>query len=215
MFCSLAPHALADFNSIGALVMHPAGTTLLHEGDPCKRVLVLCTGRVMLSCTSSAGMTMNVKVALPGDVLGLGAAISNSCSETTAVTLEPTFVKIVPRAHFVAFLARHGEASLHAAQLLAQEYKSSFEGARRLALSSSVAARLAGLLLDWGRSASCGRPDIVFTMAFSHEAIAGFAGTSRESITRALSAFQKKQLIRIRGTSVRILSEEKLARIAC
>jgi CRP/FNR family cyclic AMP-dependent transcriptional regulator len=214
MFCSLAPEALADFNSIGALAMHPAGATLIREGDPCRRILVLCTGQVMLSCNSSSGTTMNVRVALPGDVLGLSAAISNGCSEATAITMEPAFVNAVPRAHFLAFLARHGEASLHAAQLLAQEYRSSFEVARRLALSGSVAARLAGLLLAWGRSGSCDKRNIVFTMNFSHEAIAGFAGTSRESITRALGAFQKKELIRIHGSSVRILAEEKLSRIA-
>jgi CRP-like cAMP-binding protein len=53
-----------------------------------------------------------------------------------------------------------------------------------------------------------------FTMTFSHEALAGFAGTTRETVTRTLGAFQKKELIRIRGTSVRILAEAKLARLA-
>jgi CRP/FNR family cyclic AMP-dependent transcriptional regulator len=214
MFCRLAPEALADFNGMGALVMYAAGATLIREGEPCRRILVLCAGQAMLSCSSAAGATMNVKVALPGDVLGLSAAICGGCSEATAITMEPSFVKAVPKADFVAFLGRHGEASLHAAQLLAQEYRASFEGARRLALSSSVAARLAGLLLAWGRSGSCGKRNIEFTMNFSHEAIAGFAGTSRESITRALGAFQKKDLIRIQGRSVRILAEAKLARIA-
>jgi CRP/FNR family transcriptional regulator len=157
---------------------------------------------------------MNVKVALAGDVLGLSAAISDGYSEATAVTMEPACVKIIPRSQFVAFLGRHGQASLHAAQLLAQDYRSSFEGARRLALSGTVAARLASLLLDWGRSASSGKPEMGFTMTFSHEALAGFAGTTRETVTRTLGAFQKKELIRIRGTSVRILAEAKLARLA-
>ena len=214
MFCGFAPGALADFNSIGALVMLPTGATLVREGDQCNRVLVICTGQVMLSCNSAAGATMNVKVALAGDVLGLSAAISDGYSEATAVTMEPACVKIIPRSQFVAFLGRHGQASLHAAQLLAQDYRSSFEGARRLALSGTVAARLASLLLDWGRSASSGKPEMGFTMTFSHEALAGFAGTTRETVTRTLGAFQKKELIRIRGTSVRILAEEKLARLA-
>jgi len=111
-------------------------------------------------------------------------------------------------------LSRAAWPSLHAAQLLAQDYRSSFEGARRLALSGTVAARLASLLLDWGRSASSGKPEMGFTMTFSHEALAGFAGTTRETVTRTLGAFQKKELIRIRGTSVRILAEAKLARLA-
>jgi CRP/FNR family transcriptional regulator len=215
MFCSLAPDVLADFNSLGTLVMLPAGATLIREGDPCKRIIVLCTGQAMLSCSSSAGTTMNVRVAHAGDVIGLSAALSDGSAEATAMTMEQTTFKVISRAYFMAFLERHGEASLHAAKLLAQDYMCSFEEARRLALSTTVASRLATLLLDWGRSASCGKRDIAFTMTFSHEAIAGFAGTTRESITRTLGVFQRKELIRISGTSVRILAEAKLARIAC
>jgi CRP/FNR family transcriptional regulator len=215
MFCSLAPETLADFNSLGTLAMLPAGATLIREGDPCKRIIVLCTGLAMLSCSSSAGTTMNIRVAHAGDVIGLSAAISDGCSEATAVTMEATLFKVISRAHFMTFLNHHGEASLHAAKLLAQDYMCSFEEARRLALSTTVASRLATLLLDWGRSASGGKRDISFTMTFSHEAIAGFTGTTRESITRTLGAFQRKELIRIRGTSVRILAEAKLAQIAC
>jgi len=214
MFCNLAPGALADFNRLGTLVMLPTGATVIREGDPCDRVLVICTGQALLSCGSSVGRVLNIKVALSGDVLGLSAAMSNTPSEATAVTLEPTFLKIVVSSQFIAFLGRHGEASMHAAQWLAQEYNSSFHAAYRLAMSGSIAARVAGLLLDWGRSASCGQCQMAFKMAFTHDDLAGFVGTTRETITRTLGEFQKKELISIRGAMVHILSESKLARLA-
>jgi CRP/FNR family transcriptional regulator len=211
MFCGFAPRVLADFNSIGTLAMLPAGATLIREGYPSDRVLVICSGQAMLSCNSSDGRTLNVRVALPGDVVGLSAAVSGTVSEATAVTLMPTFAKAISRSQFIGFLGRHGEASLHAAQLLAQDYRSSFQGARRLALTGSVAGRLAGLLLDWGRSASHGKSEMAFKMVFSQSDIAGFTGTTRETISRTLGKFQRKDLIRISGATVQILAEAKLA----
>jgi CRP/FNR family transcriptional regulator len=214
MFCNLPPHALADFNTLGALALLPTGAVLLHEGDPADRVVIICNGHAMLSCGSSGGRRLNVKVSLPGDLIGLGACMSGSRSEVTAVTLEPALVKIVSRAQFLPFLERQGSACLHAAVALAEENKSAFQAARRIALSGSIAGRVANLLLDWGRSASHGKATFAFEMKFTHDDLAGFVGSSRETITRTLGSFQDKDLISIRGASVQVLSEARLARIA-
>ena len=57
----------------------------------------------------------------------------------------PSVVKIIRRDEFVAFLRSHGEACWNATNSLAEEYKSAFSGARSLALSGSVAGRVARL----------------------------------------------------------------------
>jgi CRP/FNR family transcriptional regulator len=214
MFCNLAPLALADYDTIGTNVSLLSGASLFREGDPGERVFVLCSGHVKLSCTSREGRTMNLKIASPGDVIGLGAVVSGSPYEVAAQTMDPVSVKIVRRADFLAFLAREGEASLHAAQSLAQEYKTAFSEARRLALSGSVSARLAGILLDWGRAAACGKPEMRFTMALTHDDLASFAATSRETITRTLGKLQKDKVIAVRGSSIHVLSPERLAALA-
>ena len=75
-FCNLTLKPLLDFDRIGELVIMPTGSVLIREGDRCTCIFVICTGRVLLSCNSLEGKTLNTKIALPGDVLGLGAAIS-------------------------------------------------------------------------------------------------------------------------------------------
>jgi len=213
MFCNLNAEALEDFEAIGIQATFPKGATLFQEDQPSNGVIVLCTGQVKLSCASKEGKTLILKIAMPGDVLGLGAVISNTPHEVTAETLEPTQIKSIRRPDFLAFLQKHGEASLHAAQSLSAEYKAAFFDARRLALSGSVAGRLAAILLDWARSASCGKPELRFTMALTHEDLASLASTSRETVTRLLGRFQKEKLIQIRGTSILILAPEKLERL--
>jgi len=214
MFCNLDAEALADFESIGVQATLPKGAKLFQEDGPSNGVFVICTGQVKLSCTSREGRTLILKIAMPGDVLGLGAVISGSRYEVTAETIEPTEIKNIRREDFLSFIQKHGEASLHAAKALSEEYKAAFFDARRLALSGSAAGRLAGALLDWGRAASCGRSEMRFTMALTHEELANLVGTSRETVTRMLGRFKREKLIQVRGASILILSPEKLEQLS-
>jgi CRP/FNR family transcriptional regulator len=210
MFCNLNAEALTDFGQIGVNAVLPKGTPLFYEDGPSNGVFVICTGQVKLSCISREGKTLILKIAVPGDVLGLGAVISGSKYEVTAETIEPTEIKHIRQSDFLSFLERHGEASLHAAKALSEEYKAAFFDARRLALSGSAAGRLASVLLEWGRAASCGKPEMRLTMALTHEELANLVGSSRETVTRMLARFRKEKLIQVKGTSILILSPERL-----
>jgi CRP/FNR family cyclic AMP-dependent transcriptional regulator len=192
MFCNLNDEALAEFESIGMQATLPKGTKLFQEGGGSRGVFLICTGQVKLSCTSKEGRTLILKIAMPGDVLGLGAVISGSTYEVTAETVEPTQIKSIRREDFLNFLQNHGEASLHAAKALSEEYKAAFFDARRLALSGSAAGRLASVLLDWGRASACGKPEMRFTMALTHEDLANLVGSSRETVTRMLGRFKRR-----------------------
>jgi CRP/FNR family transcriptional regulator len=214
MFCNLDTEALADFDRIGSQVSVSRGTTLFEEDGYSSGVYVICTGQVKLSCTSKDGKTLILKIAMPGDVLGLGAVISGAKYEVTAQTVQPAQLKSIRRDEFLAFLTKHGEASLHAAKALSEEYKAAFFDARRLALSGSAAGRLASVLLDWGRASCRAGEEMRFTMALTHEELASLVGSSRETMTRMLSRFKREKLIRMRGSSIVILSPEKLEQLS-
>jgi CRP/FNR family transcriptional regulator len=198
MFCNLTPEALADYDAIGIMMSHARGAKLFSEGDPARNVFVICFGQVKISSTSRDGKTMILKIAGPGDVMGLSAVLANVPHEVTAEAIEPCQVKTVRKQEFVDFLGRHGIASMHAAQSLSGEYLTVFHDAKRLALSGSAAGRLARLLLDWGRS---------------HEEIANMAGTSRETVTRLLNQFRRDEWITIKGASLTITQPDQLERL--
>jgi CRP/FNR family cyclic AMP-dependent transcriptional regulator len=152
---------------------------------------------------------------MPGDVLGLGALISGATYEVTAETIEPTQVKKIRRDEFLSFFEKHKEVGLHAAKALSEDYKAAFFDARRLALSGSSAGRLAGVLLDWGKiGATCGKFEMRFTMALTHEELASLVGSSRETVTRNLGRFKKENLIQMRGSSILILAPGLLEQLS-
>jgi CRP/FNR family transcriptional regulator, cyclic AMP receptor protein len=212
-FCNLTEEALKEYDRIGIMMSHARGARLFCEGDTARNVFVVCFGQVKISSTSRDGKTMILKIAGPGDVMGLSAALANVPHEVTAEAIEPVQVKAIRKQDFVDFLSHHGIASMNAAQSLSSEYMTVFHDAKRLALSGSAAGRLARLLLDWGRTAANGKPEIKFTMALTHEEIANMAGTSRETVTRLLNQFRRDKLIAIKGASMTIVQPEQLERL--
>ena len=213
MFCNLTPEALADYDQIGVMMSHARGAKLFSEGDPARNVFIICYGQVKISSTSRDGKTMILKIAGPGDVMGLSAVLANVPHEVTAEAIEPCQVKTVRKQEFIDFLGRHGIASMHAAQSLSGEYLTVFHDAKRLALSGSAAGRLARLLLDWGRASANGKHELHFTLALTHEEIANMAGTSRETVTRLLNQFRRDQWIAIKGSSLTIVKPDELERL--
>ena len=213
-FCNFSPPALADYNLIGALQTAPPRTMLFREDDPADQVLVVCSGQVKLWCESPSGRVLNLKLANSGDVLGLSAVLSGATHETSAEVIHTTFLKVISRGQFLAFLRRNADASLHAARRLSEDYRIALLGARRLALPESASGRIAGILLDWGRAASGGKSHMRFTMTMSHGDLAEFAGTSRETVTRTLAKLQKDRTIAARGATIHILLPTKMAELA-
>lgn len=210
LFCNLNDAALHRFSEIGVLAFLPSRTIVFEESQPVKGVYVVCSGQVKLSTTSRDGKTMILRLAGPGDVLGLSATMNNLPYEVTAETIAPTQLKNVHRSDFLEFLESYAEGGENAAKSLAKEYHEVFLDARRLALSRSAAGRLGQLLLEWARTAACGKPELRFLMALTHEELANMAGISRETVTRLLNQFERDQLITRRGSVITITNPESL-----
>ncbi len=213
-FSDLAPAALADYNTIGSLRTFQSTEMLFEEQRSADRVVILYRGHAKLSCASKDGRSMTLRVAGPGHVLGLSAALSATSFEVSAQVLDSVAAKTVRRDAFIEFLERNPAASLLVARALAEEYKVALHDVRRFGLSTSVPSRVASLLMDWRTAPLKGHPEVRFQMAQTHDEIASFVATSRESVTRILSKFRQDKYIHIQGVWVQILEPEKLARLA-
>ncbi len=202
---------MAEYGSIGSHITLPADSILFAQGEVPQGVAVVCDGRIKLTCSSRDGKTLLVRIAKPGDVLGLSAALSHSANEVTAQAIERTQIKIFYGTDFLHFIQHHVEGSLHAAESLSNEYQSALNDASRLALSSSIAGRVAHLLLELAagdKTAQNAQSEIYLPL--THEEIASMLGSSRESVTRVLSSFKKMGIISIKTTKLTILRKEAL-----
>jgi CRP/FNR family cyclic AMP-dependent transcriptional regulator len=214
LFCNLGEDALSRFDQLGLHISFPSRAVIFEEFQQVTNVFVVCTGHVKLSATSREGRTMILRLAGPGDILGLSAALSNQCHEVTAETIEPTQLKSVRRVDFLSLLEDFSEVGEKAARVVALEYRAAYLDARRLAISGSAAAKLAQLLLEWANAGACNKQERRFTMTLTHEELANMCGVSRETITRLLNQFERDGLIDRRGVSMIIRDSSGLDRLA-
>ena len=214
-FGDLSEKASARFDEMGMDVDYARGERLFVEGETPRCVFVLSRGRIKVSVTSREGKTMILKIAEAGQVLGLSAALSGTDHEVTAEALEPCTIKAIPTKDFLAFLQKYPDASMEATRCVLREYQGIFMDVCRLGLPSTVAGRLAGLLLNWPKTGlQTGHTERRFIVPLTREEIAGMAATSRETVSRILNQFEREKLICVKGSSVTVLQPEALEQLA-
>ena len=214
-FCDLKDEARACLDGMGMQVNYTRGGRLFAEGERSRCVFFLSSGRIKLSVTSREGKTVILRIAEADQLLGLSAALSGNTYEVTAEAMEPSVVKAIPTKDFLSFLEKYPEAAMEATRCVVREYRSMFNDVCRLALPNTVAGRLANLLLEWRKSPfKTGEARSRFTMALTHEEIAGMTATSRETVSRVFNQFEREKLISIKGASLAVLQPDALEQMA-
>ncbi len=213
-FAQLKNEALARFEAIAPEVSRSRGETLFVEGETPRYVFLICSGRVKLSVSSREGRTAILRVAGPGEILGISAAMSGSTHETTAEAVELCRVKAIRVNDFLQFLQKYPEAAVEATTCLLRDYRVVLNNVCRLALPNTVAGRLASLLLEWLDARPAARSERRFIVALTQEEIASMTNTSRETVSRILHQFQEEKWISIKGASVTILQPSALEQLA-
>jgi CRP/FNR family transcriptional regulator len=134
VFCDLEPDALEAFDGIKSTQICAKGTVLFREGQSARGVFLLCEGRVRLSICSESGHRMTVRVAGPGEVLGLSAALAGGCYELTAEALDGVQVAAIRRKDLLHFLHEHRDVCLQVVNLLSEDLHVAYDRVRAVGL---------------------------------------------------------------------------------
>jgi CRP/FNR family transcriptional regulator, cyclic AMP receptor protein len=211
--CALSPESLAVFNQIKRAAALPEGAVIFVEGQIPRGIFMLCEGQVKLSTTSREGKTFVLRIAGAGEVLGLGPVVTGKPHVLTAKTLQTCQLNFVNREVFLRFLKGYGDACLLAAEHISRNCQHAYDVARSIGLSHSVSGRVAKFLLASATDGQVANGVIRARLALTHEEIAQLTGTSRESITRILSEFRRKDVVELKGSTLIIHNKPALERL--
>ena len=200
-------------NQIKHASCFPEGATVFLEGQDPRGVYILCQGKAKLLTTNAEGKSLILKIAQPGEVLGLHSAVTGRPHEVTVETLQPSQLTFIRRDDLVRFLHRHGEACLQAASHLARDCQSAYDMVRSIGLSHSVSEKLARLLLQLASGSRVVNGTIRMKVALTHEEMAQLISTTRETVTRTLSDFKRRGLIASSGSTLVIPNSAGLERL--
>ena len=209
-FCQLPPGAVKDLDAIKFSSVYPEGAVLFIEKQTARGIYIICEGQVKLSISSSEGKTVILRIAKAGEVLGLVPALAGTPHEVTAETLRPAQVAFIPRDVFLRFIAKHPEAYPIIADQLGAQYRVACEQVRNLGLSASAPEKLAKFLLDFAVGGQQTKEGTRVKLPLTHEEIAEFIGTTRETVTRTLSEFKSQHLVELHGSTLLIENREAL-----
>lgn len=213
-FCQLAPAELRDFDAIKHVAAYRPDVVLFSEQQTPTGFFLLCEGEVKLSISSSEGRKLILRIAKPGDAIGMWAALSGAPYEATAECLRPCQLAFVSSADYRGYLRRHPAVFERAANFLGQHYKNACDQLAAVGLKTTVPERVAKFLLDWSAKMKAPGNGSPFTLSVSHEDMAEHVGATRESVTRTLSKFRKSGLIERHGKTFMIPNREALVAFA-
>lgn len=189
-----------------------AGTVIYREGEPSGAVYLVGEGRVKLHRSSGGPKLRDQILGVPGDgsVLGLAAALEGRPQSHAATALTDCTLYAVFRDELTTLMARHPEAALRLARLLAARARELEDVVGELVFRSApqrVARLLLNLATEEGRVTKQG---VVFEPSLSRQEMAEATGISREALSRTLSRLARDGILDLDGRSITLLDPAAL-----
>jgi CRP/FNR family transcriptional regulator, cyclic AMP receptor protein len=211
LFCKLPQGTIAEMNSLRQFSLYPRGTVLFVEGEAPRGLFILCSGQAKLSVTSATGHAINLRIVEQGEALGLSSVVANEPYVMRAETLSPCQVSFIPRLQFLQLFRAHPDLSLVVSKHLSMELHKAYDQTRLLALAPGTQVKVAQFLLSWAdKHGELVTEGVRLAIHMTHEEIGESIGASRETVSRVLGDFKRKQLIRTRGGTIVILQPQQL-----
>src|SRR5215469_3811832 len=196
----LSEPSMRAITQISHVRRRPKGSILFFEGEAANGVYVLFEGRANVLTVNTGGKTLILRVALPGDVLGLNSVLAGTSHAVTVETLQACRFAFIASEDFLKFVKEHSDACLYFAQRLGRDCHSAYHVIR--SMCNPVSARLARFLISCCAKGHENGGTVRANILLTHEAIAQRIGSSRETVCRTLSDFKRKGLAELVGTTL-------------
>lgn len=199
-------HLLSDNHIV---VSFKKGDSIIKQGTYSTNVIFLRKGLVKIHITGPYSEQI-VKLAKPPTYLGLPTTVGDKINQYSITALEDTEVCFIDMNTFKDLLKTNDEFAFEIIRSLCRYEIDSF---RRCAnrIQKQTRGNLAEVLLDM--SATIFESD-TFTIPLSQSEVGNLIDTSRESVSRMLSEFEKDGIIRMQGRRITITNKRSLELIS-
>lgn len=207
---ALSPDELDDLISRGVRRSFRRGSFLMSEGEASDHVILLLGGRSKVSSYTAEGKEVVLAVRGPGDLLGELSALDGEPRFATVSALEPIEALIVPSERFSRFLEDHPRLALLMLQTMTRRLRESDR--KRVEFGAydtpgRVARRLCEMVERYGESEGV---NVRITLSLTQDELAGWTGSSREAVSKALREFRDRGWITTGRRSIIVLDVDAL-----
>lgn len=194
-FSTLDRSALDGLEEVCTSQDFPRRKPLHLQEAAAEAVFVLARGRARVVRRGNADRVLTVAYRAPGDLLGESALGERMRYEDTATATEQVRAVRVPLRHVDTLLNKNPDFARAMLQLVLQRR---VEAERRIEslLSRTVESRVSEFLLD--AAERHGIPDsrgILIGVKYTHQEIADYVGSTRETVTLTLGELKRRGLV--------------------
>jgi CRP/FNR family cyclic AMP-dependent transcriptional regulator len=211
---SLAPEDRAALEEAAMRREYPRGCVIFHSGDDSAGVLVVLEGRVKIAAPGADGRDAVLGFRGPGDLVGELGAIEGGRRSASVAALEPVAALALAASDFQRLVATRPGIAAVLLKVLAERLR---EADLSLAAFGAhdvlgrVARRLVELCDRYGSSGDAG---VAITLPLTQDELAGWTGSSREAVSKALNTLRGLGWVETRRRELVVTDLDALSRHA-
>ncbi|MBI5596163.1 MAG: Crp/Fnr family transcriptional regulator [Elusimicrobia bacterium] len=182
---------------------------IFSKSDAPDHMFVVISGRVKIFLSGNGRRQKTFAYLGAGDFFGEMAVITGKTRSASAEAVEPTSLLMIHKRDFRRLLETDPKLSLYLLEAVSTRLHQADEEISDL-LFRNVLGRVAKTLRDLGpRERSAGKP-VDLPRPYTHQELADLVGTTREPLSRALSALRRAGLVDAADGRITLLDPEKL-----
>lgn len=203
-YCSEEWKPIITFNK--STIDYPPGATIFSAGDVVTGVFEVYEGKIKIVSSYDNGKEKVIGFASQEQILGYQGLGRKKIYPVTAITLEKSQVTTIPIDIFYKAVKANPEMALHLVTFLADQIQASDTRMKLYSVMSAMEKIAFGLLTIVNSFGFDKQDESMLSYTPSRKDIASLSGTSYETVIRVLAEFEKNQVIRLEGKSIRILN---------
>lgn len=187
---------------------------IFSQGHTPHGIFCIKQGKVKIVITDHEGKEFLIRIAAPGELIGLRALLSNESFQASAVALEDSTLHFLPKEFILNTIQKSPAISLYFLQQLSRYIASA--NAMNVALAyKNVRERLADFFISLLPThgvfeSNRTRLNIILT----REEMAAAIGTTHETLVRLITEFKNENIITQEGKTLFIINQTKLSEFA-
>lgn len=214
LFCNLKGPQLEFLSRAKTAQHYNKKETIHYQEHPSFGIFCIQSGLVKVFRTETSGKQYIVRLAWPGDVLGLPTLFTGIPYLWSAQAVEPTTLCFLPRDSVIQVAAEEKQAGLKIIQTLSRFVIESEKKRVELA-HGSVRERLARLLTHLSLHHGVrDKRGIRFNVSLSRTEMAEMIGIRPETAMRILKEFREDRLLQTKGNEIVLLDPPRLEKLA-
>lgn len=190
------------------------GEAVFRQGQPAHDFFLLLSGRLKVTQVTGDGQQVIVRVVHPGELFGFAIALQRTDYPGTATAATESVVLSWPSALWPQFVEQNGRLAASAIQTIGRQLEDAHTRIREMS-TEEVERRVAHAIVRLSEQA--GRKEeggIQIAFPISRQDIAEMTGTTLHTVSRILSAWEARGLVRCGRQKVLVRDRRGLSQLA-